>query len=152
VCACREALKPQMPQDRKTNTLPSSAIAGLEHCVGREASKPQIPQRPATSPRQPLLDSGMCRSRGQNKSRQRQQPAYQLAREQRGEHQGAGLCLAVIEGRVHKYSANAIYRSIHTDTSIVVSMGQIGHDCQRTARRRPNRIDTFAVLRVMSYV
>ncbi|KAM0695056.1 hypothetical protein Q7P36_005412 [Cladosporium allicinum] len=56
-----------------------------------------------------------------------QQPAYQLAH---GEHQEAGLCLAVIEGRAHKYSANAIYRSIRTGTSIVASMGQIGHDSQ----------------------
>ena len=36
----------------------------------------------------------------------------------------------MIEGRAHKYSANAIYRSIRTGTSIVASMGQIGHDSQ----------------------
>jgi hypothetical protein len=115
------------PDPTKTCNLLSSAIARLRHVrVERPKEK--------------------------SAKRQRQQPAYQLAREQRGEHQGAGLCLAVIEGRAHKYSANAIYRSIHTDTSIVASMGQIGHDCQRAARRRPNSIDTFAVLRVMNRV
>ena len=138
ICLSRGPEAPDTKRLRMPTSCPRQPLLDKGMYVGREVSKPQIPKRPAASLRRPVLDKGIRRSRGPKKSRQRQQPAYQLARKQNREHQGAGPCLAVIEGRTHKYSSNAVYRSIRTGTSIVANMGQIGHDCQKAARLRPN--------------
>jgi hypothetical protein len=53
--ACKEALEPRIHQDRQTS---SSAGAGLECLL---VGEPRCQEQPtASSPRQPLLDSGVC--------------------------------------------------------------------------------------------
>jgi hypothetical protein len=134
--------RPEAPDTKgsKTGMTPSSASAGQRHVCWSTSQAPD-PTKTRSQPSSAIAGQRHVQVERPKKSRQRQQPAYQLAREQLGEHRGAGLCLAVIEGRAHKYSANAIYRSIRTDTSIVASMGQIGHDCHEGCRAQaePNR-------------
>lgn len=132
MCVGREPSKPQIPQDSRANVMPSSASTDSGMCVGGKVSKPQIPQRPATSRRLPVQTRASAGREAKKKVRQMQQPAYQLAH---GEHQEAGLCLAVIEGRAHKYSAHAIYSFTRPNTSIFADMGQGLQVCQRALRR-----------------
>jgi hypothetical protein len=159
-CAGREAM---MKTEPTLNSEPSSAIAGLGHVLPKKtrrpryhktknptpalvgqctlkqvlvkkASKPQIQPRPATySPRQPLLDSGMCRSRGREKKSAKAATSVPICfqRSRMGDTEERDFALRRLrDGCTTCVQLERSIPFIHTDTLVFASMGQIGHDCQ----------------------